>query len=327
MREYPITVPTHVYHINSSASNIFDVDQYQRKLLTNDQPLDNNRRFHPSLATVSYPNKNHSNYNCTSNGDLSSAPSGYRVLNSTLCGNSATNYNRSNKNAIKRGNNNKNSDRFHDETANGSRATTSAGHGSYSLLDAITNAVTTANCSSTVYPLNEDEDDAAIDNADASKNASSSNRRHYLTDDKLFASNVSRCQAADQLQSIATPNHFQNITPSHISSSDEQFQRYGYSVGNNRAHQFPSVNYKNSYLLWIGTPVAARYCNKSSDKNIYDYLTRARKKLFLLFLFILRKKHTCSILLYSENKFSQNASPQRIAAENFTKARKKRSDV
>lgn len=258
MREYPITVPSHVYHINSSASNIFDVDQYQRKLLASDQPSDGNRRFHPSLATVSYPNKNHSNYNCTSNGDLSSTaapttitptPSGYRVQNST--GNNIghhNNYNRTNKNAIKRSNN-KNSDRFHDENASGS-----GNNASYSILDAITNAVTTGNCSSTVYPLNEDDDDdgdGLNDTADISTNANTSNRRHYLTDDKLYSTDVTRCHA-DQLQSI------QMNPPSHLNNSDEQFQRYNYSFSNNRPHQFPSVNYKHSYLLWIGTPVAAR---------------------------------------------------------------------
>lgn len=106
---------------------------------------------------------------------------------------------------------------------------------SYSLLDALTNAVTSNSCSGAVYPVNDPDD----------------TRR--LSENEVFVvsqeSSKHQQQPRQQYQEPSTST--QRLTSPLIGATT--YRNY------NRQHQFPSVNYKNSYLLWIGTPVAARY--------------------------------------------------------------------
>lgn len=240
MREFPVTVSSHVYHINSSASNLFDDDQ--RKLPTIETNI-NCARFHQtSTAQQQHQqqqqqhqqqqqcnNKNTANYICTSNGDLTSLQSGRLQNFSNINNIRNNNCNRSHKIAIKSGND-KNVEVFGErdggENIDGNRATNS-GNTSYSIFDAITNAVTTGHCTSTIYPSN-DQNDADFD------------------------------QINMDPQSTSTSIHNLKNTTKHMNNECGQFQHYNYQFNTTRTHQFPSANYKHSYLLWIGTPVAAR---------------------------------------------------------------------
>lgn len=286
MREFPVTVPSsHVYHINSSASNLFDDDQYQRKLPAIESDI-NCSRFHhqtptsaaaaaavaASTAKQSYTNnnssingsssKNATNYICTSNGDLTSLQSG-RLQNFTNINNiHNNNYNRSHKvvTAIKSTNStasaataaaasavatDKNVDLHngHDGDiicADVNRAPNA--NGSYSIFDAITNAVASGHCANTIYPANERSDTADFDQIN-------------LSPDPLTANATATAATSTSIHNLKNP------PSSHINNECGQFQHYNYHHFNNRTHQFPSANYKHSYLLWIGTPVAARYCD------------------------------------------------------------------
>lgn len=268
MREFPVTVSSHVYHINSSASNLFDDDQYQRKLPTIESDI-NCARFHQTPTTVqqqhhhhqqpqtcSNNNKNAANYICTSNGDLTSLQSG-RLQNFTNINNiHNNNCNRSHKIAIKSGNfhsggagrNDKNVELFDerhagDETIDGNRMT-SAGNAPYSIFDAITNAVTTGHCTSTVYPTN-----------------TASNRNDADFDQVNLG-------PTDPMANATSIHNLKNAS-SHMNNDCGQFQHYHFN--NTRTHQFPSANYKHSYLLWIGTPVAARYLLKFKRESERNY--------------------------------------------------------
>lgn len=284
MREFPVTVSSsHIYHINSSASNLFDDDQYQRKLPAIESDI-NCSRFHhqttsagaaaatAAIATAkqSYPNnasgsKNATNYICTSNGDLTSLQSG-RLQNFTNINNihnTNNNCNRSHKvvTAIKSTNSatsataaaaaaiaDKNVD-LHNRhegdiiCADMNRASNATNpNGPYSIFDALTNAVTTGHCANTIYPTNEQSDTADFDQIN-------------LSPDPLTVTSTSI-------------HNLKNPPSSHINNECGQFQHYNYHhFNNNRTHQFPSTNYKHSYLLWIGTPVAARYCVTISNKK------------------------------------------------------------
>ncbi|XP_055305353.1 uncharacterized protein LOC129570024 isoform X2 [Sitodiplosis mosellana] len=248
MREFPVTVSSHVYHINSSASNLFDDDQYQRKLpaiesdincfhqkpTTAQQQQQQQQHQQPQQQqqTCSNNNKNAANYICTSNGDLTSLQSG-RLQNFTNINNiHNNNCNRSHKIAVKSGSfhsggNDKNVE-LRGETSDGNRMT-SAGNTSYSIFDAITNAVTTGHCASTVYPTTNNRNDADFDQINL---------------------------GPDPLTTSTSIHNLKNAS-SHMNNDCGQFQHYHFN--NTRTHQFPSANYKHSYLLWIGTPVAASF--------------------------------------------------------------------
>lgn len=252
MREFPVTVPSHVYHINSSASNLFDDDQYQRKLPTIESDI-NCARFHQtsSAQQTSCNNnssgKNAANYICTSNGDLTSMQSG-RLHNFTNINNIHNNncVNRTHKIAsVKSATAEKNPNRLDDERdAGDGSVNVNRGHnvnGSYSIFDAITNAVTTGHCASgSVYPANKRND--------ANANAVDFDQINH---------------SPDPVNTTTSIHNLKNAKTSHINNECGQFQQYNYHFNNNRPHQFPSANYKHSYLLWIGTPVAARYSTLS----------------------------------------------------------------
>lgn len=239
MREYPVTVSSHVYHINSSASNLFDDDQYQRKLPTIETDI-NCGRFHQTSTAQCNNNKTTTaaNYICTSNGDLTSLQSGRLQNFSNINNIHNNNCNRSHKIAVKSSNDNKSSEPpvdgrgDADENNDGNRAAN--GNGSYSIFDAITNAVTTGHCVNSVYPVNE---------------------RNENDFDQINLSNPDPLTAA-----ASTSIHSQKNATAHLNNECGQFQHYNYHFNAARTHQFPSANYKHSYLLWIGTPVAARYC-------------------------------------------------------------------
>lgn len=116
-----------------------------------------------------------------------------------------------------------------------------ASAGPYSLFDAITNAMSTGNCNGTVYPLNDPDE------------------INYLNDDKLFvtasSANPQPIHQTHYDPDLSMPS-LKNLTTPLINSTMQQSN--GNNSSNNWSHQYPSVNYKNSYLLWIGTPVAAR---------------------------------------------------------------------
>lgn len=250
MREFPITsVPSHVYHINSSASNLFDGEQYHRKLTSN--VTDNN--FHHLRQQTSSAqcnnNKNSVNYICASNGDLTSLQ-GARIQNHNSnndSGQSDNNCNRAtNKNAINNGNN-KNSLKIDDRDVENNKGNLLSMNtsGSFSILDALTNAVTTGNRTSAIYPLNECNNVNEFDQINLD---------------------------ADQLSSATTNIHNKKNAQSNAHNSIGQFKHYNYNFGNNRPHQFPSTNYKHSYLLWIGTPVAARYTINYTNRSKFIFV-------------------------------------------------------
>lgn len=263
MREYPITVHTpNVYHINSNASsNLYDDNQYQRKLSTIDADT-NYHQYHQqtTAALINHHgnNKNSTNYICTSNGDLTAATrqgggGGGRLhnFNNNKC-------NRPNKINSKI-NNQKNTEQFFEtiETAEDEQHNNRSG--SYSILNAITNAVTTGNCTNTIYPKRiehgggGDIDQITID-------------PDQLSSDSQQIHNLKNAQS-----SSAHLNH----------SNGQQYQQYNhYDIDNDRPHQFPSANYKHSYLLWIGTPVAARY---TRQKNIFFFCSLFIYDFFKLF--------------------------------------------
>lgn len=294
MREFPVTVSSHnVYHINSSASNLFDDDQYQRKLPTIESDI-NCSRFHQTSSTAQQQHqqqqhqqqqqpcnnngssKNAANYICTSNGDLTSLQSG-RLQNFTNINNIRNNNcNRSHKiGAVKSSSNDKNVDRFNDaRDGDGSvdmnRQTNP--NGSYSIFDAITNAVTTGHCASAVYPAHERNDATAATVVDF-------DQINHSPDPLATSTSI------HNLKNGATAA----AASSHINSECGPFQHYNYHFGNSRPHQFPSTNYKHSYLLWIGTPVAARYPN-------YTQSNIRRKKIRFTHCFVLFARCFCMLI-------------------------------
>lgn len=236
MREYPVTVASHMYHINSSASNLFDDDQYQRKLPTIETDI-NCGRFHQTPATAQSNNNNinnnnntnkaTANYICTSNGDLTSLQSGRLQNFSNINNIHNNNCNRSHKIAVKSGNN-KSIESLADGVECNDNNRPSNTNGSYSIFDAIT-----GHCTNSVYPANE---------------------RNENDFDQINLSH------SDPVAASTTSSHGQKNGTSHLNNDCGQFQHYNYHFNTAaRTHQFPSANYKHSYLLWIGTPVAARY--------------------------------------------------------------------
>lgn len=251
MREFPVTVSSHMNHINSSASNLFDENQYQRKLPAIESDI-NCARFHQTPTTAQQQqqqhqmcssnnnnNKNSANYICTSNGDLTSLQSG-RLQNFSNINNIRNdNCNRLHKIAIKSnshsGGNDKNAELYDERNAgveniDGSRIT-SGGNASYSIFDAITNAVTTGH---TIYPT--------------ATNTNVTNNRNDVDFNQINL-------GPDPLATSTSIHNLKNAS-SHMNNECGQFQHYHFNT--TRTHQFPSANYKHSYLLWIGTPVAAR---------------------------------------------------------------------
>lgn len=233
MREFPVTVPSHVYGINSSASNLYEDDHYHRKSTKIESDI-NCGRLHRTAAAQQWNNKNAANYICTSNSDLTSFENG-RLHNFTNINNiNNNNCNRSLKIVIKSGND-KNDELFDErdrsENVNGNRVT--GGNAAYSIFDAITNAVTTGHCVNTVYPKN-DQRDADFDQINLI--------------------------SPDSLPTSTSVRNLKNA-PSHMNNECGKYQQqpqHKYHLNNSRAHRFPSSNYKHSYLLWIATPVAAR---------------------------------------------------------------------
>lgn len=196
MREYPVTVPN-VFRINAN-----DVDKFPKTLKVSANGL-----VSPFHQPQSYTHQRSTTVN---GSDLSTA---YHISNGN--GNDTHQSHLNNKSDADHRNND-------DRRTNASST--------YSLLDAITNVVTTGNCSGTIYPANEPND------------------TEYASDDKLYV--ASHRQPSQQYSSMS---HDKLTTPL-INSTI----RHHNAANHNRDHQFPSVNYKNSYLLWIGTPVAAR---------------------------------------------------------------------
>lgn len=222
MREFPITNSSHVYHIDSSASKSYDSDQFYRKLPSNSS--DNN--FHTLRQTPSTPCNNTKavNYMCTSNGDLTSIHGAYspnRSNNVTIASDNYCNRKSSASNGCK-GNVDK-----------------SRSNGSYTILDAITNAVAAGNCANAVYPL---ADSSSINDFD---------RNNFDADELSQQHQTTATAPPSTIYSNQKNGGFRHET-------NAQYHQYKYGIENNRPHQFPSLNYKHSYLLWIGTPVAAR---------------------------------------------------------------------
>lgn len=224
MREYPITVHApNVYHINANASNFYDDNQYQRKLSAID--ADNNyHQFNQQQQqtnlvaahnNINNCNKIATNFVCTSNRQ-SERLQNFR--NHQKC-------NRSGKIIVKT-----QPDHFEtienasDEQQQQQHSQQTNRNGSYSILNAITNAVQSGNCTNTIYPINE-------------------------------------CNDVDDIDQITTePEQLSDIKNAQSSSTSAHQQEYQtYDIDSDRPHQYPSANYKHSYLLWIGTPVAARY--------------------------------------------------------------------
>lgn len=208
MREYPVTVPN-VFRINAN-----DVDKFPKTLKVSANGLVS--PFHQpqhSQYTTHQPRSTTLN-----GGDLSAT---YHISNNNNNSNESRQSHSNNKNGCDNRNNND------DRRTNASS--------SYSLLDAITNAVTTGNCSGTIYPVNEP------------------NEANYTSDDKLFVASHQHQQPQQQYSSMS-----QDKLTTPLINSTIRHHSGGNHNNHNRDHQFPSVNYKNSYLLWIGTPVAAR---------------------------------------------------------------------
>lgn len=235
MREFPITSSSHVYHIDSSGSKSFESDPFYRKL-SSANTADTNFHSTRQQTSAQCNNTRAVNYLCTSNGDLTSMHGTYspiRSNNVTGADSNARDYCGSNrKSLISNG----------DETSankrqNGDKNRT---NGSYTILDAITNAVAAGNCANTVYPLT---DSNSINDFD---------RNNFDTDE------LSRRQTSATSAPATSTTLCGNQRNGFRHEPDAPFHHYNYGIENNRAHQFPSLNYKHSYLLWIGTPVAAR---------------------------------------------------------------------
>lgn len=231
MREFPITSSSHVYHIDSSGSKAFD-DPFYRKLAPTNAA---DAAFHASRQPTSAQcnNARTVNYLCTSNGDVTSVHGAH----SPSRGNNVTGA--SERRADYGAGNRKSSAAAHgDETGKRNNGDKSRSNGSYTILDAITNAVAAGNCANSVYPLTD------------SNSVNDFDRNHFDTDE------LSRRQAT--AATAATTTLCGNRRNGFRHEPDAPFQPYNYGIENNRAHQYPSLNYKHSYLLWIGTPVAAR---------------------------------------------------------------------
>lgn len=209
MREYPVTVPN-VFRINSNASNLFDADKFPKTLKVSANGLVS--PFHQP----SHQPYMHQRSAAENGSDLSKS---YHISSNHNINNNNNECHQSDSNNKRGCNDSRNNE---DRRANASSA--------YSLLDAITNVVTTGNCSGTIYPVNEP------------------NEANCTSDDKLFL--ASHQQHQHQRSSMVQ----EKLTTPLINST----VRHHSAANHNRDHQFPSVNYKNSYLLWIGTPVAAR---------------------------------------------------------------------
>lgn len=134
-----------------------------------------------------------------------------------------------------------------------STANRSSNVGSYSLFDAITNAMTTGNCNGTIYPLNDPDEINYINEDKLSQYRQQDSgqilrshqpHQHQIHRNQYDATNLSQAS----LKNLKTPLINSTMEQSNGNSNNS----------NNWSHQYPSVNYKNSYLLWIGTPVAAR---------------------------------------------------------------------
>lgn len=208
MREYPVTVPN-VFRINSNASNLFEIEKFPKTLKVSANGLVS--PFHQPTSHQTYSQHQHA----MANGDNLSKT--YHISN----------------------NNNNESHQCHSNNKSGCDSRTNddchTNASSYSLLDAITNVVTTGNCSGTIYPVNEP------------------NEANYARDDELFVASHKQHRPHQPHQQYTSMSQEKLTTPL-INSTIRH-----HNAGNhNRDHQFPSVNYKNSYLLWIGTPVAAR---------------------------------------------------------------------
>lgn len=247
MREFPITTSSHVYHIDSSGSKSFDSDPFYRKSAAN--ASDNN--FHPVRQTTSTHCANKTanvNYVCASNDDLTSmhggsggggghgvghgAPSNRSANNVTISSETYCNRKSSIGTAIE-GNGCK---------RNGDKSRSSA---SYTILDAITNAVAAGNCANSVYPLPD------------TNNMNDFDRNNFDTDE-LSERQTTTTAAGAAATTTNTTSMYGNQKNGLHHEPDAPFQQYNYGIENSRSHQYPSLNYKHSYLLWIGTPVAAR---------------------------------------------------------------------
>lgn len=230
MREYPITVHTpNVYHINSNTSNLYDDHQYQRKLSSIE--TDANYQPYHQQSHQRCNNKNATNYIYTSNGDLTShrnTANRMHHFNNNKCNRTSKNHVKPvNPKNVTRGD----FDGIEDDMDDQQSANR---NGSYSILNAITNAVTTGNCTNTIYPANK-RNDPDFD--------------QITLDPDQFTDSTQIHNLKNAQSSNARLNH-----------SNGQYPQYNhYDIDIDRPHQFPSVNYKHSYLLWIGTPVAARY--------------------------------------------------------------------
>lgn len=286
MREYPVTVSSHVYHINSSASNLFDDDQYQRKLPTIESDINCSRFHQQTPATQQCNNKNATNYICTSNGDLTSLQSGRLQNYSNINNIHNNNCNRSHKIAVK-GGNDKNAELFNERVdgESGEANRTNNTNASYSIFDAITNAVATGHCANTVYPkTTKERSDADFD----------------------------QIQSPDSLDTSSTNHNLKSAGPSHLNNECGQFQHYNYHFSNRTtAHQFPSANYKHSYLLWIGTPVAARYSTIQNEHN-FTICTL----FFLLICTLHSHKYRLTFNIYPKY-FNSNRLCRTVDSENF----------
>lgn len=185
MRDYPDA--PNVYRINSTSS-IFDIEQYQQRM----------------LKTASASNDYHGSYNINTDSANS-----YRQQHATYANSAAhlKNY--------------KYDEMRDDDESNSKmqRSKSSKDHSNcYSLLGAITTAVTGGNCASTVHPIQDDS------NSDKAKGgAGGGDIRHIRINERHYGQRKSLTQSGS-------------------------INSYGYA----------SNNYKNSYLLWIITPVAAR---------------------------------------------------------------------
>lgn len=238
MREYPITVHVpKVYHINANASNFYDDNQYQRKLSSIDADNKYHQFHQPQQQTnlvaahnnINNCDKISSNYVCTSNGDLLSSNRQNERLqnfrNNQKC-------NRSGKIIVQTPTDHFDiienaSDEQHLHSQQMNR------NGSYSILNAITNAVQSGNCANTIYPINKCN---GVDDI------------NQITIDPDQLSETKNTQS-----SSTSAAH--NLNP----SNGHQQEYQAHDIDNDRPHQYPSASYKHSYLLWIGTPVAARY--------------------------------------------------------------------
>lgn len=239
MREFPITSSSNVYHIDSSGSKSFDSDPFYRKSPAN--ASDNN--FHPVRQTTSTHCANKTanvNYVCASNDDLTSmhgggghgAPSNRCSNNVTVSNETYCNRKSSIATAI-------------EEKANKRNVNKSHSSASYTILDAITNAVAAGNCANSVYPLPD------------SNNMNDFDRNNFDTDELTQRPTAAQTTTATAAANNTTPM-YSNQKNGFRHEPDTPFQQYNYGIENNRSHQYPSLNYKHSYLLWIGTPVAAR---------------------------------------------------------------------